>query len=61
VILLGLIAWPGPQEPRWHILALLAGMALSVVGMGLRWAASRKQVSELHQVERSVGMRQPAE
>ncbi|UUR09234.1 hypothetical protein [Sphingomonas glaciei] len=61
VLLLGAVAWPSPGEPRWHMTALLAGMALSIGGMGLRWLASRQQKSELHSVERRVGLRQPAE
>lgn len=61
VLLLGAVAWPSPEEPRWHMAAIVAGMALSIVGMGLRWTASRQQKSELHRVERSVGLRQPAE
>jgi uncharacterized membrane protein YhhN len=61
VLLLGAVAWPAPDEPRWHVLALLAGMSLSMLGMGLRWGASRQQKTELHQVERTIGLRQPAE
>jgi hypothetical protein len=54
VLLLGAGAWPRPDEPQWKILALLGGVAASIVGMGLRWLASRKQLSELHSVERKV-------
>lgn len=61
VVLLGVVAWPTPAEPRWHIPAILAGMALSILGMSLRWTASRQQKAELHGVERSIGLRQPAE
>ena len=57
VLLLGAVAWPKPDEPRWKLLVLLAGMAASMFGMLLRWAASRKQVGELHAVERRVGAR----
>lgn len=61
VLLISAVAWPGPEEPRWKVVALLAGMALSIGGMGLRWLASRQQKSELHGVERRIGLRQPAE
>ena len=61
VLLIGAVAWPGPEEPRWKVAALLVGMALSNGGMGLRWLASRQQKSELHGVERRIGLRQPAE
>jgi hypothetical protein len=61
VLLIGAVAWPAPEEPRWKVAALLVGMALSVGGMGLRWMASRQQKSELHGVEQRIGLRQPAE
>ncbi len=57
VFLLGAVAWPKPDEPRWKLLALIAGMAASMIGMGLRWASSRRQLQELHHVERQVGSR----
>lgn len=61
VVLLGIIAWPKPEDPGWHFPALLAGMALSILGMGLRWGASRQQKSELREVEDRVGIAHPAE
>jgi hypothetical protein len=61
VLLLGPLAWPTADEPRWHIAVLVAGIALSVFGMGLRWTASSRQKSELREVERAIGRRQPAE
>lgn len=57
VFLLGAVAWPRPDEPSWKLLALIIGMAASIIGMALRWVASRKQLGELHHVEREVGAR----
>jgi hypothetical protein len=57
VLLLGLVAWPGADEPRWHLPVLLTGMAASVGGMLLRWIGSRKQLRELQAVERETGLR----
>jgi len=57
VVLLGLVAWPKPEDPDWHLPALLLGMAASIGGMLLRWLASRKQLQELHTVERETGLR----
>ena len=57
VILLGLVAWPKPEDPSWHAPALLAGMGASIVGMLLRWVSSRKQLHELHDLERRTGAR----
>jgi hypothetical protein len=61
VVLLGLIGWPKPEDPGWHLPALLGGMALSIAGMGLRWLASRQQRAEIKGVERRVGIPHPAE
>ncbi len=61
VLLLALVAWPGPAEPAWHLPVLLAGVLLSILGMSLRWLASHKDVSEIHQLERATNLHQPAE
>ncbi|HUP66666.1 MAG TPA: hypothetical protein VM145_00430 [Sphingomicrobium sp.] len=37
VLFLGSIAWPGPDEPEWHILALVIGVATSIIGMACRY------------------------
>jgi len=36
VIFLGLVAWPGPNDPIWQAPAVLMGMVLSMMGMGIR-------------------------
>ena len=51
VFFLGAIAWPKPEDPAWHLPALIAGMALSIVGMGLRYLAHLKQQKEMAKVE----------
>ena len=51
VFFLGAIAWPKPEDPAWHLPALIAGMALSIVGMGLRYLAHLKQQKEMAEVE----------
>lgn len=43
--LLGVAAWPGAKEAGL-LGALVAGMAASVVGMGLRWLSYRKESRE---------------
>ena len=49
VCLLGAVAWPKPSDPSWHQPVLMAGMATSIIGMGLRYIAHRKQQRELKQ------------
>ena len=51
VFFLGAIAWPKPEDPAWHLPALIAGMALSIVGMGLRYLAHLQQQKEMAKVE----------
>lgn len=51
VIMLGLVAWPRPGDPSWHVPVLLAGMLTSIFGMGLRWKDSSRRDAELREVE----------
>ena len=51
VFFLGAIAWPKPEDPEWHLPAVIAGMTLSIVGMGLRYLAHLKQQKEMAKVE----------
>ena len=51
VFFLGAIAWPKPEDPAWQLPALIAGMALSIVGMGLRYLAHLKQQKEMAKME----------
>ncbi|MBU0826040.1 MAG: hypothetical protein KKA44_14735 [Alphaproteobacteria bacterium] len=37
--LLAWVAWPEPDEDQMLAWAVIAGAALSVIGMALRWAA----------------------
>lgn len=39
VLLLGIVAWPKPPEPQWHGWAVVLGMALSIIGMAVRFAS----------------------
>jgi hypothetical protein len=47
VFFLGAIAWPKPEDPEWHLPVLIAGMAASILGMGFRYLAHRKQQAEI--------------
>ena len=51
VVLLGAIAWPKPEDPRWHLPVLLAGMAASILGMALRYKSHLDQQRELKKAE----------
>lgn len=57
VFLLGAIAWPTAAEPRWHMPALIAGMATSICGMGFRYLAHVQQQRELKKMELEEGRR----
>lgn len=51
VFLLGAIAWPKAEDPKWHIALLIAGMATSILGMALRYKAHLDQQRELKKAE----------
>ena len=51
VFLLGAIAWPKPEDPRWHLPVLIAGMATSILGMAFRYKAHLDQQRELKKAE----------
>ncbi len=43
VVLLGMVAWPKPEEPKWKAAVLVAGMSASIGGMILRYLSHRKE------------------
>jgi len=51
VLVLGAVAWPKPEDPHWHMAALVAGMATSIIGMGFRYKAHRDQQREIRKAE----------
>jgi hypothetical protein len=51
VFFLGAIAWPKPDDPRWHLPALIVGMATSIIGMGFRYFAHLKMMKEVRRAE----------
>ncbi len=59
VVLLGVVAWPKPDEPQWKAIAVALGMFASVAGMGVRWLSHRKEKAAIayarHEAERADG------
>ena len=53
VFLLGIIAWPAPDEPKWKAWAVAVGMATSVLGMGLRFLSHRKDRKDIRRAARN--------
>jgi hypothetical protein len=47
VFFLGAIAWPKPDDPAWHLPALIFGMATSIIGMGFRYKAHLDEKREI--------------
>jgi O-antigen/teichoic acid export membrane protein len=47
VFFLGAIAWPRPNDPGWQAPVLIAGMALSILGMGFRYLGHIRQKKEM--------------
>jgi len=57
VFFLGAIAWPKPGDPKWHIVALIVGMATSIIGMGCRYKAHLDQQREIKKAEAAAERR----
>jgi hypothetical protein len=55
---LGAVAWPGPNEPQWHAWAVALGMALSILGMGVRFLSHLKDKDN---IRRAANNRPPKE
>ena len=47
VLLLGLVAWPQPDEPLWKAWAVAIGIATSILGMGVRFISHRKDRKDI--------------
>ena len=47
VLFLGVVAWPKPGDPAWQAWAVAIGMALSIIGMGVRFASHRKDRKDI--------------
>ena len=47
VFFLGIVAWPGPDEPQWKAFAVLVGMILSIMGMGVRFASHQQDRKDI--------------
>lgn len=47
VLFLGAVAWTKENPPGWYYPALVIGMATSIIGMGLRYAAHLRQKREI--------------
>jgi hypothetical protein len=47
VLFLGIVAWPGPDDPPWHGPAIIVGMMLSVMGMGVRFVSHQQDRKDI--------------
>ena len=54
VFFLGIVAWPSPSEPQWHAVAVLLGMVLSIVGMGVRFMSHQKDRRDIRRAARNL-------
>jgi len=56
-LLLGAIAWPKPDDPAWHLPALLAGVTATITGFVVRYMAHLKQRKEIERTEEEARRR----
>jgi hypothetical protein len=52
VFFLGIVAWPKPEDPKWHAWAVAIGMATSIAGMGARYLSHRKDRKDIERAAR---------
>ncbi|HZU50846.1 MAG TPA: hypothetical protein VE968_03115 [Sphingomicrobium sp.] len=53
-LLLGAEAWPKPSDPSWHLPALIAGIATTIIGFVVRYMAHLKQRREIERTKREA-------
>jgi len=51
VLFLGAVAWTKENPPAWYYPVLVAGMALSIIGMGFRYAAHLREKREIKEAK----------
>ena len=51
VFVLGAVAWPRPDEPKWHLPVLIVGMATSIIGMACRYKSHLDEQREIKEAE----------
>jgi hypothetical protein len=56
-LLLGAIAWPKPEDPAWHLPALIVGVGTTIAGFGVRYMAHLKQRKEIEETKREAEKR----
>lgn len=58
VAFLGIVAWPGPDEPQWKAWAVAIGMATSILGMAVRFMS---HVRDRNDIKRAAQNKPPKE
>lgn len=53
-LLLGAIAWPKPNDPKWHVAVLVLGVTTSIIGMGCRYKAHLDEQQEIRKAKAKV-------
>jgi hypothetical protein len=56
-LLLGALAWPKPQDPGWHLPALIGGVGTTIAGFAVRYMAHLKQRREIEEAKREAERR----
>ena len=54
VILLALVAWPGPSDPPWHAWVVAAGSIASILGMAVRYVSHRQDKKDVQRAANDV-------
>jgi hypothetical protein len=55
VVLIGIVAWPGPADPPWHSPVLVVGIMASILGMLFRYKAHKEEQRETRKKKGGAG------
>ena len=53
-LLLGAQAWPKPNDPYWHVPALVVGVGTTIIGFAVRYFAHLKQKREIEEAKQEA-------
>jgi hypothetical protein len=53
-LLLGAESWPKSSDPAWHMPALVTGVAVTIIGFGVRYLAHLKERRQIAEAKREA-------
>ena len=54
VVMLAIVALPGPGDPPWHAWVVAFGSIASILGMAVRWISHRQNKKDIDRASKGV-------